>query len=228
MTTKTGNPACRNEGREALTGREAGLMLCHDCHLVIPEPEDGSEAICPRCCARVHMRKPNSMTYTWALVITSFIFLFPANLLPIMRVDYLGSQDYSTIMDGIIYFFKEGSYGIGIVILTASVLVPVFKIAGIILILLSIHFRWESWLRHKTMMFRFIEFIGRWSMLDIFIIALLTVLVNFGFFSTISAASAATYFCCVVISTMLAASTFDTRLIWDACIPSDQDQEVQS
>ncbi len=143
-----------------------------------------------------------------------------------MKVDYLGSQEYSTILDGIIYFFKEGSYGIGIVILTASVLVPVFKIAGIIMILMSIHYRWETWLKHKTIMFRFIEFIGRWSMLDIFVIALLTVLVNFGFFSTISAASAATYFCGVVISTMLAAITFDTRLIWDACIPSGE-QEVK-
>jgi len=213
--------SCRADAARPLTGKEAGLMVCHDCHKVIPYPEDGRPVKCPRCCAEVHLRKPESMTYTWALVITSLILLFPANFLPIMQVDYMGAQDYSTIMDGIIYFFKEGSYGIGIVILTASILVPVFKIVGIMLILLSIHFRWESWLRHKTMMFRFIEFIGRWSMLDIFVIALLTVLVNFGFFSTISAASAATYFCGVVISTMLAAITFDTRLIWDACIPAD-------
>ena len=204
-----------------MTGREAGLMLCHHCHKVIPRPEDGSAIRCPRCRAPVHMRKPDSLTYTWALVITALIFLFPANLLPMMMVDYMGAQDYSTIMDGIIYFFKEGSYGIGGVILTASILVPVFKIVGIIMILLSVHFRWESWLRHKAVMFRFIEFIGRWSMLDIFVVALLTELVNFGFFSTISAASAATYFCGVVISTMLAAMTFDTRIIWDVYSPSE-------
>ncbi len=222
MTGARDNISCPRDSERLMTGMEAGLMTCHDCHKVIPCPDDGSTAICPRCCARVHLRKPESTTYTWALVITSLIFLFPANLLPIMKVDYLGAQDFSTIMDGIIYFFKEGSYGIGIVILTASVLVPVFKIVGIMMILLSIQFRWETWLRHKTVMFRFIEFIGRWSMLDIFVIALLSVLVNFGFFSTISAASAATYFCGVVISTMLAAITFDRRLIWDACIPTPE------
>ncbi len=211
----------RNESPEGcvLTGKEAGLMLCPDCHKIIPIPSEKREqpeADCPRCGATVHLRTPDSLSYTWALVITALVLNFPANMLPIMEVDYLGAREASTIMDGIIYFFKEGSYGIGTVILTASILVPCFKIVGIILILLSIKFRWKSWLRHKTIMFRFIEFVGRWSMLDIFVIALLSVLVNFGFFSTIEPAPAATYFCGVVISTMLAAITFDTRFIWEA------------
>ncbi len=213
-TAKTASPE-----EAPVTGKDAGLMLCHHCHQVIPVPEAGNEctdAVCPRCCAAVHLRSPDSMSYTWALVLTSLILCFPANILPIMKVNYMGTVEASTIMDGIIYFFKEGSYGIGMVILTASILVPIFKIVGIILILLSIQFKWTSWLRHKTIMFRVIEFIGRWSMLDIFVIALLTVLVDFGFFSTIEAAPAATYFCGVVISTMLAAIMFDTRLIWDA------------
>ncbi len=164
----------------------------------------------------MHFRKPESVTKSWALIITSLILLFPANFLPIMKVDYMGAAQYSTIMDGILYFFKEGSYGIGVVILVASVLVPVFKIVGIMMILLSIHFDIKSWLEHKTLMFRFIKFIGRWSMLDIFVIALLTGLVDFGFLSSIAAAPAAPFFCGVVISTMLAAEVFDTRLIWDA------------
>jgi paraquat-inducible protein A len=162
------------------------------------------------------MRKPGSINNTWALVMTAVILSFPANLLPIMKVNFLGNDDLSTIMDGIIYFFQEGSYGIGAIILTASILVPCFKIIGIILILLSIHFKWKSWLRHKTVMFRLIEFIGRWSMLDIFVIAVLQVLVNFGNLTTISAAPAGTYFLGVVLATMFAAITFDPRLIWDA------------
>ncbi len=221
MTEKFMHKGDAGADNAELTGREAGLMLCHSCHMVISAPtgweqEDHTEVKCPRCCSVVHMRSPDSLSYTWALVITSFILFFPANILPIMTVDYLGSEQASTIMDGIIYFFKEGSYGIGAVILTASVLVPMFKIIGIVLILLSIQFKWKTWLRHKTIMFRFIEFIGRWSMLDIFVIALLSVLVNFGFFSTIHAAPAATYFCGVVITTMLAAIEFDTRLLWEA------------
>ena len=199
-----------------ITAREAGLILCHDCHKLIANRSEEAPAKCPRCSASLHLRKPSSISRTWALVLTALILSFPANILPIMRVDFLGVADYSTIMDGIIYFFAEGSYGIGIIILTASVLVPCFKIIGIILILISIHFKWKSWLRHKTLLFRAIEFIGRWSMLDIFVIALLQVLVNFGSLTTIETAPAATYFTGVVLTTMSAAITFDPRLLWDA------------
>ena len=197
------------------TGKKLGLMVCHECHKVVEKDAGNASTACPRCGSSIHPRKPDSVMKSWALVITSLILLFPANLLPIMKVDYMGAAEYSTIMDGIIYFFKDGSYGIGFVILVASVLVPVFKIIGIMMILLSIHFNIESFLEHKTLMFRFIKFIGRWSMLDIFVIALLTGLVDFGFLSTIAAAPAAPFFCGVVISTMLAAEVFDTRLIWD-------------
>jgi len=206
----------RDKVIDVKTGRDLGLMVCLDCHKVLSVPEDEGDGLCPRCGAKVFLRRPDSIAETWAFLITSLILVFPANILPIMRVDFMGSQEYSTIMDGIIYFFKEGSYGIGIIILTASILVPLFKVIGIALILLSIKFRWRSWLRHKDLMFRFIEFIGRWSMLDIFVIALLMATVDFGFLTSIAAGPAAGFFCGVVISTMLAAISFDTRLIWDA------------
>jgi paraquat-inducible protein A len=201
----------------ALTGREAGLVLCHTCHLTMPAAELDREEhpLCPRCGESMHLRKQGSISRSWALVITAAIFSIPANVLPIMEVEYFGSPDASTIMDGIIYFFQEGSYGIGAVILTASILVPMFKISGMILILLSIQLNWTSWLRHKSLMFRFIEFIGRWSMLDIFVIALLCTLVQFGYLSTIRPAPAALYFTCVVLCTMFAAISFDLRLLWD-------------
>ncbi|MCK5681564.1 paraquat-inducible protein A [bacterium] len=197
------------------TAQAAGLALCHDCHKLISVAKSGALKSCPRCGAGIHLRKPNSTNRTWALVLTALILSFPANLLPIMVVDFMGTSDGSTIMDGIIYFFQEGSYGIGLVILTASILVPWFKIIGLILILLSIHYRWQSWLRHKALLFRIIEFIGRWSMLDIFVIALLQVLVNFGNLSSIYTAEAAPYFAGVVLCTMFAAITFDPRLLWD-------------
>ena len=201
----------------ARTGREAGLVLCHTCHKTMPVSELSLEKNphCPRCGEVMHQRKQNSITRSWALVLTAIILSLPANLLPIMDVEYLGHPEANTIMDGIIYFFQEGSYGIGAVILTASILVPLFKILGMILILLSIRFQWRQWLRHKAIMFRFIEFIGRWSMLDIFVIALLCALVQFGYLSTITVASAAFYFTGVVLCTMFAAISFDPRLIWD-------------
>ncbi len=206
------------------TAREAGLMACHTCGRVMAAGDEQG-ARCPRCGGQVHLRRADSIGRTWALVITAIIFTFPANLLPIMEVEYLGVPDRNTIMDGIIYFFHEGSYGIGAIILTASILVPLFKILGMILILLSIHFRWQGWLRHKSLMFRFIQFIGRWSMLDIFVIALLCALVRFGYLSTVNVAPAALYFTGVVLATMFSAINFDPRLLWDAAAQAPQEMQ---
>lgn len=193
-------------------------MRCHDCGKVVKAAQAAGQEVpaCPRCGASVHYRMPDSISTTWGLLLTSAILFIPANLLPIMRVDFLGSQEYSTIMDGILYFFHSKEYGIGLIILVASILVPLFKIIGLFLILLSIRFRWKTWLRHKTMMFKFIQFIGRWSMLDIFVIALMSALVDFGTFTSTQAAPGASYFTAVVICTMFAAIVFDPRLLWDA------------
>lgn len=200
------------------TAMESGFMNCHDCGLLLDASElpSGLTPACPRCNADVHFRKHQSIPTTWALVITAAILFVPANLLPIMRVDFLGSSEYSTIMDGILYFFHTKEYGIGLIIFVASVLVPLFKIVGLSIILLSIRFKWKRGLRYKTAMFRFIEFVGRWSMLDIFVIALMATLVEFGNFTATFAAPAASYFGAVVVCTMFAAHTFDSRLLWDA------------
>ncbi len=214
---KPGEPASHRRPGHGMPGTAAGqgLILCHICHKLSPTALEGKR--CPRCNEKLHTRKPFSISRTWALLLTSAIFLAPANLLPIMRVDFMGVPDRSTIIDGIIYFFRHDAYLIGLIIFTASVLVPVFKIIGIIILLLSNPLCDVHVLRQKARMFRFISFIGRWSMLDIFVIALLTVLVDFGFFTSIHVAPAATYFCIVVASTMFAVITFDPRIIWDKC-----------
>ena len=200
------------------TAMESGFMICHDCGKLTDASDihPSTSLICPRCKADIHFRKHQSIPATWALVLTAVIFFIPANLLPIMRVELFGSIEYSTIMDGILYFFHEKEYGIGLIIFMASILVPLFKIVGLLIILLSIKFKWKRWLRHKTAMFRFIVFVGRWSMLDIFVIALMATLVKFGSFTATVAAPAATYFGAVVVCTMVAAHTFDSRLLWDA------------
>jgi len=203
--------------KQPRTAMKAGLVMCHDCSLLMDARETGTDAfICSRCNANVHFRKAQSIPATWALLTTACILFFPANLLPIMKVEFFGTIEYSTIMDGILYFFHEKEYGIGLIILVASVLVPLFKIIGLTIILLTIKFKWRHGLRHKTAMFRFIVFVGRWSMLDIFVIALMATLVNFGHFTNTVAAPAASYFAAVVVCTMLAAHTFDSRLLWDA------------
>ena len=190
-----------------------GKTACPTCgRLASP----ATEPTCRRCGTRLHFRKPNSIQRSWALLIAAYALYLPANLLPIMEVRFLAVPEYSTIMDGIRYFFQEGSYGIGAIILIASVLVPLFKILGLMVLLYSIHLRRLTRLRHKAAMFRFIAFVGRWSMLDIFVIALLCALADFGFFTTIRTAPAASFFTGVVLATMLAANTFDPRLLWDA------------
>jgi paraquat-inducible protein A len=205
------------QGDVVITAAQQGLTLCPICHKLSPSALEGKG--CLRCGQTLHSRKPSSISRTWALILTSSIFLAPANILPIMQIDFLGIPDPSTIMDGIIYFFRHGSYLIGLIIFTASVLVPVFKIVGLVILLLSTRPCGSKLLRQKARMFRFITFIGRWSMLDIFVIALLSTLVNFGFFTSVHVAPAATYFCIVVASTMFAVITFDPRIIWDKCIP---------
>lgn len=211
--------ADNDAGTAPISAAARGLILCRICHLLSPSTLAGKG--CPRCGERLHVRKPMSFSSTWALIITSVIFLAPANLLPIMRVDFLGIPDRSTILDGIIYFFHNGSYLIGLIIFAASILVPVFKIVGLAILLSTRRPCKEHFLKQKTRMYRFIAFVGRWSMLDIFVISLLSVLVDFGFFTSIHAAPAATYFCIVVASTMFAAITFDPRIMWDICGPCD-------
>ncbi len=214
----------------SVTAREAGLVRCHDCGKVVRQVQTEADeiALCPRCSAVLHSRKPRSVSTTWALVICSVVMFLPANILPIMRVDFLGSPDNSTIMGGILYFFNDGEYLIGIIILIASILVPLFKVVGILLMLLSIQFRWSGWLKHKAKMFRFIEFIGRWSFLDIFVIAILASMVQFGFLSTIGANPAARYFTAVVILTMFAAISFDPRILWDSCTNNAEINEKEN
>jgi paraquat-inducible protein A len=208
---------------KAVSAMEAGFLSCDICGRLTPSPEHESRhpIRCSFCGTGLHFRKPDSIPRTAALILTSALLFIPANILPIMRVDYLGRPDNSTIIDGVIHFFRDGSYAVGLIILSASILVPLFKIIGLLIILLTIRYRQGTFLQHTTKMFRFIEFIGRWSMLDIFVIALLSVLVRFGFFSSIQAAPAATFFCLVVITTMFAAQTFDVRLLWDACCDKD-------
>ena len=201
--------------REELTALASGLIQCPDCHLLTEKKDSATKTRCPRCNAKFCFETSASLTRTWALLISSLILLFPANLLPIMTVTYLGDKEPNTIIDGLEHFIQSGSYFIALLIFVASILVPVFKITGIILIMISIRKKWKTWLRHKTLMFRIIKFIGRWSMLDIFVIAIMVALVNLGTLTTIVPAPAATYFAGVVVLTMTAANTFDSRLIWE-------------
>ncbi|MGZ0782297.1 paraquat-inducible membrane protein A [Pseudomonas sp. TKO26] len=203
---------------------DAGILICIECHELNRQEADSDEQTCTRCGALVHPRRPNSILRTWALLLTAAILYVPANLLPIMTVSSLGQGDPSTIMSGVIQLVQHGMFPIAAVVFVASILVPTFKLVGIALLLFSVQRHQPLSARQRIIMYRFIEFIGRWSMLDIFVIAILVALVNFGRLASIEANLGAVAFASVVILTMLAAVTFDPRLIWDNT-ESDDDHE---
>jgi len=203
---------------------DAGILVCNECHELNRQDPESTAQACTRCGALVHARRPNSIIRTWALLIAASILYIPANLLPIMTVSTLGQGSPDTIMSGVITLLKHGMVPIAAVVFIASILVPTFKLVGIGLLLYSVQRHQPLSARQRILMYRFIEFIGRWSMLDIFVIAILVAVVNFGRIASVEANLGAVAFATVVILTMLAALTFDPRLIWDNT-ESDDDHE---
>ncbi|MCQ2031218.1 paraquat-inducible protein A [Stutzerimonas zhaodongensis] len=191
---------------------QLGLCLCHDCGYAC----HFCDAHCPRCDALVHRRKPNSYARTWALLIAAIVFYIPANTLPVMYTDMFGSGTENTILSGVIEFWKGGSWDIALLIFIASVVVPCIKffVLGLLLITAQRRSRWA--MRERARLYRFVELIGYWSMLDVLVVALVAALVQFQALSSIEPRIGILFFGVVVVLTMMAAMTFDPRLIWDA------------
>ncbi len=193
-----------------------GYLLCHTCHL-LSRPETRAHTIpCPRCGSRLHSRKPDSLARTWALTLTAYILYIPANLLPIMTVTMSGRGEPDTIFSGVKELVLGGMWPLALLIFFASITVPVLKLVVITYLLLSVQFRSQWRPRERTALYRITESVGRWSMIDIFVIAILVALVKLGSLATIEAGAGAVAFGGVVVITMFAAMSFDPRLIWDA------------
>jgi len=199
------------------TALSASLVSCHSCHLLSKARplSKGSFAVCPRCGAALHSRKPNSIARTWALIIAAAIFYIPANVLPITRVISFGKAQSDTIISGVIYFVKSGSWPIALVIFVASVFVPLLKLIILIYLLISVQMKSKWRPKDRTRLYRITEAVGRWSMVDIYVVTLLVALVKLGALATIEAGPGAVFFAGVVIITIFAAMSFDPRLIWD-------------
>jgi len=207
----------------ALTARRQNLVSCHSCHLLCQLPEPGvSKARCPRCGATLHSRKPNSLARTWALVCAAVVLYLPANLLPITITSALGTEQADTIMSGVIYFLSSGMIPIALVIFVASIFVPLMKLVILIYLLISV--QRGSCRRNvdRTRLYRLTELVGRWSMVDVYVVTILVALVKLGAVAQVDAGPATPYFAGVVIITMFAAESFDPRLIWDAMEDNDE------
>ena len=194
--------------------RELGIIGCHVCGLVCRAPA-GDDAACPRCGAALHRRKRDSIGRTWALLVAAFILYIPANVLPIMRTVSLGDIDDNTIISGVVELWVKGSPSLAVIVFTASIVVPMtkFLVLGTLLASTQRRSRWA--LRQRAKLYRAVEFIGYWSMLDVFVVALLTALVRFGFFSEVEPLPGVVFFGLTVILTMFSSMSFDPRLMWD-------------
>jgi paraquat-inducible protein A len=200
----------------ASSAAKAGLLTCHDCGLLSRVPSGGGHAHCPRCGSVLHARKPNSIARAWALLIAALICYVPANVLPMMKTTSLGKTQADTIMSGVIYFMHHGDWGIAIVILTASIVVPLAKIGALMYLLISVQMR-SSWRpRDRTRLYGITEMIGPWSMVDIYVVTIMVALVQMQSLASIQPGPAAVFFAAVVVLTIFAAMSFDPRLIWDA------------
>ncbi|WP_321312005.1 paraquat-inducible protein A [Halarcobacter sp.] len=190
------------------------LISCKNCHKVFKK-ENSNEFICDRCHHKITKRKKYSLQVSFALVISAMLLYIPAMVYPIMNITQLGVDNESTIIEGIISFLDYKDYFIAIVILVASVIIPLIKLIGLFLIFLSLLISNNMDNKLKLNIFNTIEFIGKWSMVDIYVVALLSSLVQVGEIFNIKGGLAATSFTLVVVLTMIAANSFDTRIIWD-------------
>jgi paraquat-inducible protein A len=194
------------------------FLACHACAQLVPADalQDQGHAACPRCGAALHHRKPESLARTWALLIAATILYIPANLLPIMTVISLGTGEADTILSGVKALIAAGMWPVALLVFFASITVPVLKIIGLVYLLVSTQRRSTARRLDRTRLYRVIEAVGRWSMVDIFMIAILVGLVSLGELATIQPEAGAVAFAAVVILTMLASHAFDPKLIWDA------------
>ncbi|MGH7047172.1 MAG: paraquat-inducible protein A [Stellaceae bacterium] len=204
----------RRDRPDAVPGRLAGAIGCETCGLVsVLRP---GERRCPRCGSVLHPRRPNSVARTWALVIAAAILYIPANYYPVLTVVQLGAGQPSTILGGVEELIATREYPLAALVFFASILVPVLKLIGLSVMLVATQTGRAGWLRDRTRLYHIVRFIGRWSMIDIFMESLLGALVTFGAVITIEPGVGALAFCAVVVLTMFAAETFDPRLMWDA------------
>lgn len=207
--------------KAGVTGLRQGLRACPCCTAILP----ADTLVCPRCEVKAHIRRKHSLQWTLALLLTSVLLYFPANILPIMITDLLGDKMPSTILAGVVLLWSEGSYPVAMVIFIASIMVPTLKMIAIGWLCWSANGKGACDSERMHLIYEVVEFVGRWSMIDVFVIAVLSALVRMGGLMNIYPAMGAVMFALVVVMTMFSAMTFDPRLLWDREPESSHEEE---
>jgi paraquat-inducible protein A len=195
----------------ATRAADANLALCENCGLIgVPESR------CRRCGSRHELRRGNSIQKTWALLIAGYALYLPANLLPIMETRSLFGMQQDTIMSGVVYLWTSGSWALASIVFVASIAVPLVKLISLSFLVVSVQRAWQAHALPRLRLYHALEAIGRWSMLDVYVVAILVALVQVQSLAVVTPGSGVLAFAAVVVVSMLATRSFDPRLIWDA------------
>jgi len=200
----------------AISAAEAGLVSCETCSLLSRPVHPESPGHCPRCGAELEFRHTHSIQVTWALVIAAAICYIPANVLPVLTTTTFGSSESDTIMGGVVFLYTSGSWPLALIVLIASVMVPLGKLVALAYLLITVQRGVPGGARERTRLYRMVEFIGRWSMLDVFVDTFTVALIQLHPLMAVEPGPGVLFFAAVVVLTMIAAETFDPRLIWDS------------
>jgi paraquat-inducible protein A len=203
-------------GAAVVSAARVGLVSCTTCGLLSRPAERAKPGYCPRCGTALVWRRQHSIQYTWALVIAAAVCYIPANVLPVLRTTALGSTESDTIIGGVIFLYASGSWPLALIVLVASVMIPLGKILALGYLLVTVQRGSVENTHDRTRIYDVVEFIGRWSMLDVFVDAFVVALVQLQPLMSVEPGLGVVFFMVVVVLTMLAAQSFDPRLIWDA------------
>ncbi len=203
----------------AATAAQAGLMSCEACQMLSHPPSEGERAYCRRCGEKLVFRHHGAIQKTWALVIAASVCYVPANLLPVMNTTTFGESEADTILSGVAYLYASGSWPLALIVLVASVMIPLGKLAVLVYLLVTVQSGSATSTHDRTRLYRLVEIIGRWSMLDVFVVTFTVAMVQLQPLMSVAPGAGVLFFAAVVVLTMLAAEVFDPRLIWDSAYP---------
>jgi paraquat-inducible protein A len=203
----------------ARTAARSGLVSCDSCHLVLRPAHADEPGFCARCGEKLESRRRGSIATTWALASAAAICYIPANMLPVLNTITPQGSDDDTIMGGVIFLYTSGSWPLALMVLIASVMIPLGKLVSIAYLLISVQSGSVKSSRERTRLYRIVVFIGRWSMLDVFVDTFTVALVQLQPLMSVMPGPGVLFFGAVVVLTMLAAEAFDPRLIWDSESP---------
>jgi len=203
----------------AATAAQAGLLSCEACQLLSRPASATEPGFCPRCGEKLELRRHGSIQTTWALVIAAAICYIPANALPVLNTTTLGTSEGDTILGGVAFLYTSGSWPLALIVLVASVMIPLGKLITLVYLLITAQRGSVTSSHERTRLYRMVEFIGRWSMLDVFVDTFTVALVQLQPLMSVAPGAGVLFFAAVVVLTMLAAESFDPRLIWDPANP---------